>query len=249
MEPTSEVVVEAQGLVKRFGDLAAVDGISFQVRKGECFGFLGPNGAGKSTTMRMIYGLTPITSGSLTVFGISVQTSLRDIKRRIGVAPQELSLDPDLRVLQNLLIFARYFDLPQPIARERAEELLGFFHLTEKTKEPIDRLSGGMKRRLLIARALINQPELLVLDEPTTGLDPQSRHLMWDRIRALKGKGVTSVLTTHYMEEAEVLCDRIVVIDFGRIVEEGIPKELIEKHGVKNLEELFLRLTGKGLRE
>ena len=242
-------IIEAKNLCKKYGALTAVDGICFEVRRGECFGFLGPNGAGKTTTLRMLYGFSPLSTGSLTVFGLPVSRQMREIKRKIGVAPQELSLDPDLLVMQNMLIYANYFDLPKAIARERAEELLHFFHLSDKKQEKIDRLSGGMKRRLLVARALINQPELLILDEPTTGLDPQSRRDMWERLRSLKDRGVTTVLTTHYMEEAEQLCDRIVVIDFGKIVEEGRPVELINKHGVKNLEDLFLKLTGKELRE
>jgi lipooligosaccharide transport system ATP-binding protein len=245
----AEMIIEARGLTKRYGDLIAVNGISFQVRRGECFGFLGPNGAGKTTTMRMIYGFSPLNDGDLSVFGLTVQREMREIKRRIGIAPQELSLDPDLRVTQNLLLYARYFDIPAKEARRRAEELLRFFHLEDKRGEPIDRLSGGMKRRLLIARSLINRPELLILDEPTTGLDPQSRHLMWDRLKSLREQGVTTVLTTHYMEEASELCDRIVVIDYGKIIEEGRPTDLIRKHGVKNLEEMFLKLTGKELRD
>ncbi len=244
-----EFIIQASNLVKKYGDLVAVNGISFQVRRGECFGFLGPNGAGKTTTMRMIYGFSPLTSGSLNVFDLPVDQKMREIKRRIGIAPQEFSLDPDLTVVQNLMMYARYFDIPKKVARQSAEDLLNFFQLKEKRKEKIDRLSGGMKRRLLIARSLINRPELLVLDEPTTGLDPQSRHIMWERFRSLRDQGVTTVLTSHYMEEASELCDRIVVIDFGRIIEEGRPEDLVRKHGVKNLEEMFLRLTGKELRD
>lgn len=244
-----EFVIEASHLIKEYGSLIAVNGISFQVRRGECFGFLGPNGAGKTTTMRMIYGFSPMTSGELTVLGHSVQNNLRQIKKKIGVAPQEMSLDPDLTVIQNLLIFAKYFDLPKGEAIERAFRLLHFFHLEEKKGDKIDQISGGMKRRLLIARALINQPEILILDEPTTGLDPQTRHVMWDRVSSLREEGVTTVLTTHYMEEAEALCDRIVIIDFGKIVEEGRPGELVQKHEVSNLEALFLKLTGKHLRD
>ena len=242
-------IIEARNLVKQYGKLMAVDHISFQVKYGECFGFLGPNGAGKTTTMRMIYGFSPLTGGDLSIFGMSTVHDMRAIKRRIGVTPQEFSLDPDLNVLQNLLIYARYFDLSSSEATGRAEELLEFFHLSEKKKEKIDSLSGGMKRRLLMARALVNKPELLILDEPTTGLDPQSRHSMWDKLRALRTQGVTTVLTTHYMQEARELCDRIAVIDFGKIVEEGQPEDLIKKHGVKDLEELFLKLTGKELRD
>jgi lipooligosaccharide transport system ATP-binding protein len=244
-----ESIVDAKNLVKRYDGFTAVDGISFDVKKGECFGFLGPNGAGKTTTMRMIYGFSAPTSGDLNVFGVPVTENTRAIKRRVGIAPQELSLDPDLLVLQNLLIYASYFDIPKKEARRRADELLEFFHLKEKKGEKLDHLSGGMKRRLLVARALINKPEVLVLDEPTTGLDPQSRHDMWERVRDLKKQGVTTILTTHYMEEAEELCDRIVLIDHGKIVEEGRPSDLIAKHGVESLEDVFLKLTGEHLRD
>lgn len=242
-------IVRARDLVKRYDGFTAVDGISFDVKKGECFGFLGPNGAGKTTTMRMIYGFSAPTSGELDVFGVPVTQNTRAIKRRVGIAPQELSLDPDLLVLQNLMIYASYFDIPKSEAKKRADELLGFFHLLDKKQEKLDHLSGGMKRRLLVARALINKPEVLVLDEPTTGLDPQSRHDMWERVRDLKGQGVTTILTTHYMEEAEQLCDRIVLIDHGKIVEQGSPKDLIAKHAVDSLEGVFLKLTGEHLRD
>ncbi|HSA59756.1 MAG TPA: ABC transporter ATP-binding protein [bacterium] len=242
-------IVRARDLVKRYDGFTAVDGISFDVRKGECFGFLGPNGAGKTTTMRMIYGFSAPTSGALEVLGMPVSQNARAIKRRVGIAPQELSLDPDLLVLQNLLIYASYFDIPKAEARKRADELLQFFHLLDKKNEKLDHLSGGMKRRLLVARALINKPEVLVLDEPTTGLDPQSRHDMWERVRDLKRQGVTTILTTHYMEEAEELCDRIVLIDHGKIVEEGRPDDLIAKHKVDSLEAVFLKLTGEHLRD
>lgn len=242
-------IIEAKNLVKKYGELTAVDGISFHVNAGEFFGFLGPNGAGKTTTMKMIYGFSPVSQGELKIFGMSPQDDLRNIKRKIGVAPQDMSLDPDLTVIQNLQIFARYFDLTKEQTEKKCEELLNFFHLKEKATQPIDHLSGGMKRRLLVARALINDPEILILDEPTTGLDPQSRRVMWERLDDLKKKGVTILLTTHYMDEAEELCDRIVVIDYGKIIEEGNPKLLIQKHGVKNLEDLFLKLTGKGLRD
>lgn len=242
-------IVWAKDLVKRYNGFTAVDGISFDVKKGECFGFLGPNGAGKTTTMRMIYGFSAPTSGDLDVFGVPVTQNTRAIKRRVGIAPQELSLDPDLLVLQNLLIYASYFDISKKEAVKRADELLNFFHLLDKKQEKLDHLSGGMKRRLLVARALINKPEVLVLDEPTTGLDPQSRHDMWERVRDLKKQGVTTILTTHYMEEAEQLCDRIVLIDHGKIVEEGSPSALIAKHGVDSLEAVFLKLTGEHLRD
>ncbi len=242
-------LIEATNLVKRYGPVLAVDHISFHVRKGECLGFLGPNGAGKTTTLRMLRGYAPPTEGSLQVFGLSLEKAPREIKRRMGVVPQENSLDPELTVLQNLLVYARYFDLPKKEARSRAEELLNFFHLKEKANGEPDRLSGGMVRRLLIARALINRPEVLSLDEPTTGLDPQARHLMWDRLKELRRQGVTTVLTTHYMEEAAELCDRILVMDLGKIIEEGTPKALVAKHAAQNLEEVFLKLTGKMLRD
>lgn len=245
----TQPVVTARDLVKRYNGFTAVNGISFDVKKGECFGFLGPNGAGKTTTMRMIYGFSAPTEGSLEVFGLPVARNTRAIKGRIGIAPQEISLDPDLLVLQNLLIYASYFDIPSQEAKKRADELLSFFHLLDKKNEKLDHLSGGMKRRLLVARALINRPEVLVLDEPTTGLDPQSRHMMWERVRDLKSQGVTTILTTHYMEEAEQLCDRIVLIDHGKIVEEGSPKNLMAKHGVDSLEGVFLKLTGEHLRD
>ncbi len=249
MKTDSGPIVRARDLVKRFNGFTAVDGVSFEVQPGECFGFLGPNGAGKTTTMRMIYGFSIPSSGDLEVFGLPVESHTREIKRRVGIAPQEISLDPDLFVMQNLLIYARYFDIPKAEARTRAEALLDFFHLKDKKKEKLDHLSGGMKRRLLVARALINQPEVLVLDEPTTGLDPQSRRDMWARLRDLKGQGVTTILTTHYMEEAEQLCDRIVLIDHGKIVEEGRPADLVRKHGVDNLEAVFIKLTGEHLRD
>ncbi len=243
------VIVVAKNLVKKFGSATAVDRTTFEVQRGECFGFLGPNGAGKTTTMRMLFGFSAPTEGELTVFGLPVTGPLREIKRRLGVVPQENSLDPELTVFQNLTIYARYFDLPIQEARLRADELLQFFHLSEKKGEEIDRLSGGMKRRLLIARALMNRPELLILDEPTTGLDPQSRHMMWERLRQLKTSGVTSILTTHYMEEAAQLCDRLVIMDEGRIIEAGRPEVLIQKHQVTSLEEVFLKLTGRHLRD
>jgi lipooligosaccharide transport system ATP-binding protein len=199
--------------------------------------------------MRMLYGFCRPTSGNLSLFGLSVEKEIRQIKRRIGVVPQESSLDPELTVLQNLLIYGRYFDIPKRLARERADELLEFFHLKDKAKDEPDKLSGGMKRRLLIARALMNRPQLLLLDEPTTGLDPQSRHVMWDKIRTLQTQGVTAILTTHYMEEAEKLCNRTVIMDYGKIIEGGRPAELIKQHQVDNLEEVFLKLTGRDLRE
>ncbi|MDO8462076.1 MAG: ABC transporter ATP-binding protein [Deltaproteobacteria bacterium] len=244
------VIISASQIVKKFNGLtAAVDGVSFSIEKGKCFGFLGPNGAGKTTLMRMIYCFSPRSSGTMTVFGRDPLREPRSIKQRIGVAPQEDSLDPDLTVIQNLEMYARYFDIPKTVVQQRAERLLDFFQLKEKVRSKIDKLSGGMKRRLIIARALINEPELLVLDEPTTGLDPQARHAIWAKLEELKSQGVTLVLTTHYMEEAARLCDELVIMDLGKIIEKGSPAELVERHQVKNLEEVFLKLTGKDLRE
>lgn len=208
----------------------AVDHIDFKVYKGECVGFLGPNGAGKTTTVRMIYCFSPPTDGELTVAGLSVKTHCREIKNIIGVAPQEDNLDPDFTVIKNLTVYARYFDIPKEIALKRAEEQLKFFQLEEKRDVPIMALSTGMKRRLIFARALLNQPQILLLDEPTTGLDPQARHLVWDEVRHLKRNQVTIILTTHYMDEAEVLCDRLLIVDKGKIIEEGKPAELVKKH-------------------
>ncbi len=222
-------VIFASNLRKNFNSFEAVRGINFQIAKGECFGFLGPNGAGKTSTMRMIYCFSPVSAGSLQVLGYDVMGEAREIKARLGVVPQEDNLDPDLTVFQNLLLYATYFDIPKTEARGRAEELLNFLSLQEKRNQKIDKLSGGMKRRLLIARSLINKPEILILDEPTTGLDPQARHLIWNKLRALKASGVTMVLTTHYMEEAQRLCDRLVIMDHGKILTEGSPSQLVEK--------------------
>jgi lipooligosaccharide transport system ATP-binding protein len=226
----SEVIIEAENLTKKFGDLAAVDGINFQVFKGECFGFLGPNGAGKTTTIKMIHCALPLTAGTLTVVGMNVNDNAREIKKIMGVAPQEDNFDPDFTVFHNLIVYARYFDIPKTEAYKRAEGLLKFMQLEEKRDVVIDQLSAGMKRRLILARALINEPQILILDEPTIGLDPQMRHLIWDKIRSLQKQGVTIVLTTHYMEEAAQLCDRTVIMDHGKIIEEGKPAELIQKH-------------------
>ncbi|HWC31869.1 MAG TPA: ABC transporter ATP-binding protein [Actinomycetota bacterium] len=220
--------VVAKGLVKRFGDVEAVRGIDFEVADQECFGFLGPNGAGKTTTMRMISCTSPPTDGDLTVLGKTVERG-RDIKRRMGVVPQENNLDEEVTVVENLLIYARYFDLHPRIARPTADELLHFVALQDKRDWRIERLSGGMKRRLLIARALMNEPDILLLDEPTTGLDPQARHLVWEKLRSLKRQGVTLLLTTHYMEEAAQLCDRLVIMHEGRILIEGSPRELVAR--------------------
>lgn len=228
--PNSEVLIEAQSLTKKFDDFTAVDSINFQVFKGECCGFLGPNGAGKTTTIKMIHCVLPLTSGKLTVAGSDVSEKPREIKKMIGVAPQENNLDPDFTVMYNLLVYARYFDIPNADARKRAEELLKFFQLEEKRDVIIDQLSTGMKRRLILARALINEPKILLLDEPTTGLDPQARHLIWDTVHGLKKQGVTIILTTHYMDEAAELCDRILIMDNGKIIEEGTPADLVRKH-------------------
>ena len=225
-----EVVIEAKSLTKKFDSFLAVDHIDFKVYRGECVGFLGPNGAGKTTTVRMICCFSPPTDGELTVAGLSVKTQAREIKGMVGVAPQEDNLDPDFTVIKNLTVYARYFDIPKDIAIKRANEQLKFFQLEEKRDASIMALSTGMKRRLIFARALLNQPQILLLDEPTTGLDPQARHLVWDEVRHLKKKQVTIILTTHYMDEAEVLCDRILIVDKGKIIEEGKPAELVKKH-------------------
>jgi lipooligosaccharide transport system ATP-binding protein len=300
-------VIEARGLTKRYGAFTAVDGIDFAIRTGECFGVLGPNGAGKTSTVKMIYCFAPVSAGSLRVFGLDVRERARDIKGRLGVCQQDDNLDPDFSVVKNLLTFARYFGVPAARAGERSRDLLEFMGLWERRDDSIRDLSGGLKRRLVIARALINDPELLILDEPTTGLDPQSRHLVWDRLRELRRRGRTILLTTHYMDEAQALCDRLVIMDHGRILVEGPPLELVrsgvgrevvevwgfpgtlpgearrrgwavETHGDRmfvytddaqpifaalaaahgaercivrpaGLEDLFLRLTGRGLRE
>jgi len=226
---SSEVLIKAAGLTKRYNHFTAVDHVDFEVCKGECVGFLGPNGAGKTTTVRMIYCFLPVTEGELTVAGMDVSTHAREIKGMIGVSPQEDNLDPDFSVLKNLQVYARYFDIPKEVAIKRALDLLKFFQLEEKKDASIYQLSGGMKRRLIMARALINEPKILLLDEPTTGLDPQARHLVWDEIRSLKKRGVTVILTTHYMDEASALCDRVLVVDNGKIIETGVPHELIRR--------------------
>jgi lipooligosaccharide transport system ATP-binding protein len=228
--PHSEVLIEAQSLTKKFDGLVAVDGINFQVFKGECCGFLGPNGAGKTTTIKMIHCVLPLTSGKLTVANMNVSEKPREIKKTIGVAPQENNLDPDFTVMHNLRVYARYFDIPKAQSLKRADELLKFFQLEEKRDVIIDQLSTGMKRRLILARALINEPQILLLDEPTTGLDPQARHLIWDTVHSLKKQGVTIILTSHYMDEAAELCDRILIMDYGKIIEEGAPADLVRKH-------------------
>jgi lipooligosaccharide transport system ATP-binding protein len=231
-------LIEGRALTKRFGDFVAVDAVDFDVQRGECFGFLGPNGAGKTSTMRMIACVSPVTSGSLQVLGRDPAADGPAIRGRLGVVPQEDSLDTELSVLDNLLIYGRYFDLPRALIRERADELLEFMHLTDRRDDRVDPLSGGMKRRLTIARALVNQPEMLLLDEPTTGLDPQARHHLWERFYQLKRTGVTIVLTTHYMDEAEQLCDRLVIMDGGHIVAAGSPRELIARYATPEVVEL-----------
>ncbi len=222
-------ILEVDSLRKAYGSLTAVDGITFAVQTGECFGLLGPNGAGKTTTIRMLYGYTPRDTGRLELFGLNIDDHLREIKRRIGVCQQEDSLDPDLSVRNNLVGYARYFAIPRAEAERRADELLGFFALQNRANDRIMVLSGGLKRRLMLARALVNQPEFLILDEPTTGLDPQSRQLLWDKLAELKRQGLTILLTTHYMEEAERLCDRLVIVDHGRILVQGKPKALVRE--------------------
>lgn len=219
----------AQGLLKRFGERVAVDGIDVTIQRGERFGFLGPNGAGKTTTMRMMGALSPRNGGELSVLGLDPEIEPRALKRRLGVVAQETTLDLELTVRENLEVFARYFDVPLEEARPRAADLLAFVGLSERAEDAVERLSGGMKRRLQVARALVNRPDLVLLDEPTTGLDPQARHVVWERLRELSSAGTTLVLTTHYMEEAAQLCDRLVVMDEGRIVGAGTPGELVEQ--------------------
>ncbi|MFC0033587.1 ABC transporter ATP-binding protein [Micromonospora chaiyaphumensis] len=235
---STQPLIQARGLVKRFGDFTAVDGIDVEVRPGEAFGFLGPNGAGKSSTMRMIGCISPPSGGELRILGMDPVHDGPAIRARLGVCPQLDSLDPELTVRENLTTYARYFGIPRRVARERAAELLDFVQLTERAESKVEPLSGGMKRRLTIARALVNNPEIVLLDEPTTGLDPQARHLVWERLFRLKQQGVTLVLTTHYMDEAEQLCDRLVVMDGGRIVAEGSPRALIEQHSTREVVEL-----------
>jgi lipooligosaccharide transport system ATP-binding protein len=235
---TPRALVHARGLRKSYGDFEAVRGIDVEVRPGEAFGFLGPNGAGKSSTMRMVAAMSPPTAGELRILGLDPAVHGPQIRARLGVCPQEDTLDMELSVRDNLLVYGRYFGIPRKEVAARAEELLAFVQLTERARSKVDDLSGGMKRRLTIARSLINRPDLLLLDEPTTGLDPQARHLLWDRLFRLKQQGVTLVLTTHYMDEAEQLCDRLVVMDAGRIVAEGSPLDLIRAHSTREVAEL-----------
>jgi lipooligosaccharide transport system ATP-binding protein len=231
-------MIRARDLRKSFGDFEAVKGIDVEVRRGEAFGFLGPNGAGKSSTMRMVAAVSPISGGDLQILGMDPATDGPAIRARIGVCPQEDTLDTELTVRDNLFVYGRYFGLPRKEVRTRVDELLAFVQLTEKADAMVEDLSGGMKRRLTIARSLINRPDVLLLDEPTTGLDPQARHVVWDRLFRLKQQGVTLVLTTHYMDEAEQLCDRLVVMDKGVIVAEGSPLELIRQHSTREVAEL-----------
>jgi lipooligosaccharide transport system ATP-binding protein len=231
-------LVEARQLTKRFDDFVAVDAIDFEVRQGEAFGFLGPNGAGKSSTMRMIGAVSPVTSGTLRVLDLDPEVDGAAIRARLGVVPQDDNLDGELPVEENLLIYGRYFDLSRKVLKPRIDELLEFAQLAERRTAKVESLSGGMKRRLTIARSLINQPDLLILDEPTTGLDPQARHVLWDRLYRLKQQGVTLIITTHYMDEAEQLCDRLVVMDRGAIVAEGSPLQLIAEHSTREVVEL-----------
>src|SRR6266700_895835 len=234
----SGVLVRARGLTKRFGDFTAVDGIDFDLYRGEAFGFLGPNSAGKSSTMRMIGCVSPPTSGKLTILGRDPVRDGSAIRARLGVVPQEDTLDVELTVVENLLVYGRYFGLPRRVIRERTAALLEFVQLADRARDKVDALSGGLKRRLTIARSLINEPEILILDEPTTGLDPQARHVVWDRLFRLKQRGVTLILTTHYMDEAEQLCDRLVVMDHAKIAAEGNPRELLARYSTPEVVEL-----------
>ena len=231
-------LIRARGLTKRFGAFTAVDAVDFDVAQGESFGFLGPNGAGKTSTMRMIGCVSPVTDGELRVLGLDPAVDGPKIRSRIGVVPQQDTLDTELTVEDNLVIYGRYFGLKRSEAKRRAAELLDFVQLTDRAGSQVEPLSGGMKRRLSIARSLINQPDLMLLDEPTTGLDPQARHLVWDRLYRLKQRGTTLVLTTHYMDEAEQLCDRLVVMDKAKIVAEGSPRELIERYSTREVTEM-----------
>ncbi|MFI2754227.1 ABC transporter ATP-binding protein [Cellulomonas sp. P22] len=233
-----EPVITAKALTKRYGDLTAVAGIDFEVAPGESFGLLGPNGAGKSTTMRMVGAVSSRTDGTLRVLGLDPETHGPEIRSQLGVVPQEDNLDTELKVRDNLIVYGRYFGISRAVCGQRADELLAFAQLEDKARSKVDDLSGGMKRRLTIARALVNEPRMLMLDEPTTGLDPQARHVLWDRLFRLKERGTTLVLTTHYMDEAEQLCDRIIVVDKGAIMAEGSPSELIRRYSTREVLEL-----------
>ena len=242
--PPSDPLIVARGLVKRFGDFTAVDGIDVEVARGEAFGFLGPNGAGKSSTMRMVGAVSTPSDGTLRIFGLDPAVDGPRIRARLGVVPQTDTLDVELTVRDNLIVYGAYFGLPRALLRERADRLLEFVQLSDRADSKVEPLSGGMKRRLTIARALVNEPELLLLDEPTTGLDPQARHVVWERLFRLKQQGVTLVLTTHYMDEAEQLCDRLVVMDHGRIAAAGSPAQLIAEHSSREVVELRFRDGG-----
>lgn len=231
-------VIEALDLSKRFGSFTAVQDVSLQVEKGEFFGLLGPNGAGKTSIIRMMYGFSPLSSGNMKLFGLDIRTGWREIRSKIGVCQQENTLDPDLSVEKNLLVFAGYYKMSRKKAVRRTDELLDFFALNHKRQAQVSQLSGGMVRRLMLARTLINDPSLIILDEPTTGLDPQSRHQVWDKLRDLRSKGLTLVLTTHYMEEAASLCDRLIIMDQGRILVEGSPEDLVSKYAGASVVEL-----------
>jgi lipooligosaccharide transport system ATP-binding protein len=242
MEAAAQLpLAHARGLVKRFGALVAVDGIDFDVQRGEAFGFLGPNGAGKTSTMRMIGCVSPPSGGTLRILGLDPVTDGAEIRARLGVVPQQDTLDFELTVRENIIIYGRYFGLARTELRKRADELLEFVQLNERADDKVEPLSGGMKRRLTIARSLVNEPSVLLLDEPTTGLDPQARHTVWDQLFRLKQRGVTLILTTHYMDEAEQLCDRLVVMDKGKIAAEGSPRELIQRYSTREVVELRFR--------
>jgi lipooligosaccharide transport system ATP-binding protein len=242
MEAAAQLpLVHARGLVKRFGALVAVDGVDFDVQRGEAFGFLGPNGAGKTSTMRMIGCVSPPSGGTLRILGLDPVADGATIRARLGVVPQQDTLDFELTVRENIVIYGRYFGLARAELRKRADELLEFVQLNERADDKVEPLSGGMKRRLTIARSLVNEPSVLLLDEPTTGLDPQARHTVWDRLFRLKQRGVTLILTTHYMDEAEQLCDRLVVMDKGKIAAEGSPRELIHRYSTREVVELRFR--------
>ena len=240
---SGEPLVTARGLVKRFGEFVAVDGIDFDIGRGDSYGFLGPNGAGKTSTMRMIACMSPVSAGTLRVLGRDPDRDGPEIRARIGLVPQDDTLDLELTVLDNLLVYGRYFDLPRRLIRERADELLDFVQLSERARDRVESLSGGMRRRLTIARSLVSEPELLILDEPTTGLDPQARHLLWDRLYRLRRRGVTLIITTHYMDEAEQLCERLAVMDRGRFAAEGAPQELIAQYSTREVVELRFGTT------
>jgi len=230
MTQKPEIVIRANKLSKSFGEKQVVCDIDFEVEKGKCFGFLGPNGAGKTTTLHMIEGISPISSGSLSVFDYTLPKNGKEIRSRLGIVPQEDNLDPDFTVIENLRMYGVYFGIPKDILEERIIELLKFMHLDDRAKEKPDRLSGGMKRRLTIARALVNDPELIVLDEPTTGLDPQVRHIIWAKLRELMVQGKSILMTTHYMDEAERLCDELIIMDHGKILDQGSPKDIVKRH-------------------